>query len=325
MQIFRGRKSRTTSNGPNSMTVTDRHSAETDQTSTPPHEQLSKSQIKRATRTRKTFALLTSFFLAISVVFLIVVEIGNTNGSKIRGSIYFLKLDLSNIVPATTPNSILINTIAQTLGLHDFYQIGLWNFCEGFKAEGITYCSKPETLYWFDPVETLQQELLAGATIALPAQINTILNLLKLASQWMFALFLTGAVLSFVMILVAPMAIYSRWATVPVALFTLLAALCTTVATVVATALFIIFRNAISSFDELNIGASIGVTMFALMWVAAAFSIFAALLQIGLCCCCASRRDVKHGRKRGSRKAYSNSAYSTEKPQRKGLVGTNKS
>lgn len=171
MQFFRGRKSPSTSNGSANMDPTARTSGETDQTLTPPPEQLSKAQIKRATRKRKTFALLTSLFLAISVIFLILVEVGNTNGGKVRGDIYFLKLDLSQIVPATVPDARLINTIAQTLGLHDFYQIGLWNFCEGYFAEGITSCSKPRTLFWFNPVAVLQSELLAGASSMLPRHI----------------------------------------------------------------------------------------------------------------------------------------------------------
>jgi hypothetical protein len=167
MQFFRGRKSHIASNGPPHMDPASKRSVETDQTLTTPPEQMSKSQIKRATRKRKSFALSTSLFLAISVIFLIIVEVGNTNGGKVRGDIYFLKLDLSQIVPASIPDARLINTIAQTLGLHDFYQIGLWNFCEGYFASGISSCSKPETLFWFNPVEVLQSELLAGASSTL--------------------------------------------------------------------------------------------------------------------------------------------------------------
>lgn len=121
-------------------------------------------QLHRATRTRKIFALLTSFFLFLSVIFLILVEIGNTSIKPVLTSIWFIKLDLSEIVPTSIPNSALLNTIAQTLGLHDFYQVGLWNFCEGYISEGVTDCSTPQTLYWFNPVEILKNELLAGAT-----------------------------------------------------------------------------------------------------------------------------------------------------------------
>lgn len=126
--------------------------------------ELSKAQLKQATRTRKIFALLTSFFLFITVIFLILVELGGTYNRPAIRNWYFLKINASNIFPASVPNFQLINTIAQTLGLHDFYQVGLWGFCEGYVNEGVTYCSHPQTLYWFNPVEILRNELVAGAS-----------------------------------------------------------------------------------------------------------------------------------------------------------------
>lgn len=265
---------------------------------------LTKEQLKRATRTRKIFALLTSFFLVITVIFLILVEVAGTYNQSPINNWYFIRLDLSHIIPASVPNFALINTIAQTLGLHDFYQVGLWGFCEGYKGQGVTYCSPPRTLYWFNPVEILKNELLAGASINLPNDINDILDLIKLASQIMFGLFLTSACLSFVLIFVAPISIYTRWLALPVAIFSFLNALFVTAASIVATVMFIIFRNTIGGVAELNIGADIGTYMFGFMWTASAFAIFAWLIQTGLCCCCASRRDVKTGRKRGNEKAY---------------------
>jgi hypothetical protein len=161
-------------------------------------------------------------------------------------------------------------------------------------------------------------------TVNLPADITKILDLLKFASQWMFGLFLTGTVLEFIMIFLAPLPIYSRLISIIVGLLTLVAAICTTVATVIATALFIIFRNAIGSFPDLNIGATIGIKIFVFMWIATAFAIFAAFIQLGLCCCCASRRDVKRGKKRGTQRAYTNEANSAEKPERRGIFGRRK-
>lgn len=131
--------------------------------------ELSKAQIKRATRTRKTWALLTSFFLFVTVVFLILVEIGGVKNRSVIRDWYFIRIDVSNIIPASVPNFALINTIAQTLGLHDFYQVGLWGFCEGYVNEGVTYCSPPKTLYWFDPVAILSSELIAGASSKMPS------------------------------------------------------------------------------------------------------------------------------------------------------------
>jgi hypothetical protein len=161
--------------------------------------------------------------------------------------------------------------------------------------------------------------------VALPADIETILHILKTASQWMFSLFITGTVCEFVLIFITPLSLYSRWAAFAIAFLTFIAALFTTVATVLATAMFIIFRNAIKGFSEVNIGANIGTKMFVFMWIASGFAILAWLIQTGLCCCCASRRDVKKGKKRGSKHAHiNNEAYSTEKPPRKGIFGRRK-
>lgn len=97
-------------------------------------------------------------------IFLVLVLVGNISNKPVLRDTYFLKLDLSNIIPESVPNAVFINSIARTIGLHDFYQVGVWNFCEGYDDSGITSCSHPQTLYWFDPVSILLNELLSGAT-----------------------------------------------------------------------------------------------------------------------------------------------------------------
>lgn len=120
----------------------------------------------------------------------------------------------------------------------------------------------------------------------------------------MFGFFVLGAVLSTVLMFVMPFAVFSRWASLPIAFLALLNAVIISVASSIATAMFIIFRNVVRSVAELNIDSSVGNKMFAFMWTASGFASAAALIQVGLCCCCASRRDVKTGRKQGSMKAY---------------------
>lgn len=294
------------------------------------------TQIKRATRARFIWALISSFLLLLSVIFLILVEVGNTSVGSTLNKIYFLKLDISNIIPVSVPNAVLINSIAQSLGLHDFYTVGLWNYCQGYNGQGTTSCSNTETLYWFNPVEIIQSQLLAGATseflffffffffpqnntkhkiptqakptiltlVALPADINSILDLIKTVSNWMFGLFLSGICLDFLVIFLLPLSVFTRWLSLPLALITFLAALLTTVASVIATVMFIIMRNVITGATELNIRANIGTQMFVFMWIASAASIFAWGIQMGMCCCCASRRDVRRGKKMGSKKAW---------------------
>ncbi len=105
-----------------------------------------------------------SVLYLIAWVFLVLVVIGNISDKPVLRSTYFLYLDLSNIIPLSVPNAVLINSIARSIGLHDFYQVGLWGFCEGYNDEGITSCSKPKTLYAFNPVDIILDELLAGAS-----------------------------------------------------------------------------------------------------------------------------------------------------------------
>lgn len=111
-----------------------------------------------------THRLLRSLLYLIAWIFLLLVCIGNVSNSPVVRETYFMRLDLSHIIPVSVPNALLINSIARSIGLHDFYQVGLWNFCEGYNNEGITHCSKTEALYWFNPLRILLSELLSGAT-----------------------------------------------------------------------------------------------------------------------------------------------------------------
>lgn len=277
--------------------------------------------------------LLRSLLYLIAWIFLVLVVIGNTSNKPVLRSTYFLYLDLSNIIPVSIPNAVLINSIAQTIGLHDFYQVGLWNFCEGYNGQGITHCSKPETLYAFNPVDIILNELLAGATIALPADIESPLKLARTASHWMFGLLLAAAVLNFILIFLAPLAVSSRhprsikaWAAgysdghppagnpphrrrtffwlraLPMLILTFFTALVTVVGSAVATVMFVIFANVFSNADpSINIKAHVGTQMLVFMWIASAFSLIAFILQIGSCCaaCCRGRKARKQLKSEG--------------------------
>ncbi|KAF2461258.1 SUR7/PalI family-domain-containing protein [Lineolata rhizophorae] len=267
--------------------------------------------IRGTVRTRKRLALLTSFLHFVSLVFLILAEIGNTYDMPVLRNTYFIKLDLSDIIPRSVPNAVLINSIARTLGLHDFYQVGLWNYCEGYNTDGITHCSDTTVLYWFNPVQILQSQLIAGATIALPNEINDILDIIKIASNWMFALFILGAVLSTVLIFLVPAAVYSRWTAVPLVTLTTLNALAIGAASIIGTAMFVIFHSVVSSVAEVNIHSDLSGRMYAFIWIATACAALSWLVHVSFACCCVSRRDVARGvpekakaeKKRGSSEA----------------------
>ncbi|KAH8596443.1 SUR7/PalI family-domain-containing protein [Bisporella sp. PMI_857] len=297
----------------NSPTDTEKRESADGNPTSPASTYVPSVDLKKATKSRKNAIALACFFFFISVIFLLLTIIGNINKKAVLRDTWFFKLDLTNIIPASTDGITLVNSLARSLGLHDFYQVGLWNFCEGYNDEGITRCSSPKTLYWFNPVQIILNELLSGATVALPNDINNILRLIRIASNVMFGCFLTGICMNVVSIFVTPVVLYSRWWSFPIAIWTFIAALLTTIATVIATVMFIIFRNVITSQDGLNIGAEVGTQMFAFMWVGCAFTIFGFAIHLGLSCCCASRRDVKTGRRKGNKAAYGDSTTDTKK------------
>jgi hypothetical protein len=114
----------------------------------------------------------------------------------------------------------------------------------------------------------------------------------------MFGFFMAGACLSTILIFVVPFSVRSRRDAFIISIFTLLNAIMIFNATVIASAMFIIFKIAITSVDELNIQSQIGTKMFAFMWIATVFAMLTSFVHMGFCCCCASRKDVVTGRKK---------------------------
>jgi hypothetical protein len=162
----------------------------------------------------------------------------------------------------------------------------------------------------------MKSELFSGATIALPSEVNTILDVLRITSQVMFGFFLTGLLLDFVLMVAGPIVLYSRLWSIPFGLLSFLSALMIVAAATVATAISLVFKYALTSQTDLNIGVDIGTKMFAFMWIAAICSLVAFIIHAGLGCCCTSRRDVRTGRKNARNLPASVTGSMTEKSSR---------
>jgi hypothetical protein len=156
---------------------------------------------------------------------------------------------------------------------------------------GITHCSKPQNLWWFNPVQIILNELLAGATVALPAEIITILKLIRIVSKLMFAFFLVSICMNFICMLFGPIVLYSRWYSYHFVTVTFISSLLCTTGSVIATVMYAVFKRVISSQKELNISASLGAQMFAFMWIASAFSAAGWIVHFHLAC--VSRKEQK--------------------------------
>lgn len=158
-------------------------------------------------------------------------------------------------------------------------------------CRGITHCSKPQNLWWFNPVQIILDELLAGATIALPAEILTILKLIRIVSKLMFAFFMVSICMNFICMFFGPIVLYSRWYSFHFVTISFVSSLLCTAGSVIATVMYAVFKRVIGSQKELNISASLGPQMFAFMWIASAFSAAGWIVHFHLAC--VSRREQK--------------------------------
>lgn len=72
------------------------------------------------------------------------VEIGNTRDKPGLRDSWFLKIDASNVLPISpATDATLVNSIARSLGIHDFYTVGLWNYCAGYNDECVVSLPNP--------------------------------------------------------------------------------------------------------------------------------------------------------------------------------------
>lgn len=147
------------------------------------------------------------------------------------------------------------------------------------------------------------------------------LKLARIASHWMFGLYIVSAVLIFLSIFLAPLAVSSRppqsisahpqeneinhphrrrnfvcCRSVPLCIFTFLTALATVIASAIATALYAIFAHVfVSQEADLNIGAELGKPILAFTWIAAGCTLIGFIVQVASCCaaCCGGRKARK--------------------------------
>ena len=118
----------------------------------------------------------------------------------------------------------------------------------------------------------------------------------------MFGCIFASTFSSFIAIFLCPLSVYSKLTSIPIALFTLLSALSTTIAACISTAMWTIFKKTINQYaSDINIVPTIGMKMMIFVWIAAGCALFAAVGQIGMLCCGTSRRDIKTGRRVGRR------------------------
>jgi hypothetical protein len=174
--------------------------------------------------------------LASLITFIIVVmgqmpwKGNNAPVTALGRDLYFFKADTSNItldqktildkLPENVPmpSSDILDAIQGTANsgvLKDFYQVGLFSYCEGDRdektgKETITYCSPRKFQFYFNPMEVWQLKNTSIQNV-LGEDFDKGMNVYKKVAGWMNWAFVITLILTAAEFVIGIFAIFSRW------------------------------------------------------------------------------------------------------------------
>ncbi|KAJ5174980.1 uncharacterized protein N7482_000857 [Penicillium canariense] len=259
--------------------------------------------------------IFTPYVLTIaSLICIIMVGLGCTKASSgTLNNLYFVRVDLQNIssegskttteienilsehgITSVTSSEVsdVLSKLQEDSTLADFYQIGLWGYCDGAinnNTANVTECSKPKSEFYFDPFYVWGLED-SDVKDELPSDYTKAMKVYKAVSKWMFIAYLVAFIVTIVEILVGFFAICSRWGSCVTTFFAVLAFLFTTAASITSTVLFSVFKSSLSStLDAYGITLTLGKNIYAATWLAVVFSLAAVIFWTFSICCCSGR------------------------------------
>ncbi|KAJ5669089.1 hypothetical protein N7462_010159 [Penicillium macrosclerotiorum] len=254
-----------------------------------------------------------------SLICIIMVGLGCTKASSgTLNNLYFARFDLQNLSSSGSKTSTEIENILEENGitsvnasevsdiiqqlqddstLADFYQFGLWSYCDGNISNSkfsVEECSKPKSEFYFDPLSVWGLED-SAVKDELPDDYNKLMKVYKAVSKWMFIAYLIAFIVTIVQILVGFFAICSRWGSCVTTIFAAVAFLFTTAASVTSTVLFVVMKGTIkATLEAYGITLSMGKNIFVATWLAVAFSLAGLIFWFFSICCCSGRSPYGH-------------------------------
>lgn len=254
-----------------------------------------------------------------SLVCLLLVMIGQLGSNNKAPStslgqdLYFFKADTSNFT--ADPQSILnkvddagdklninndlldaLTGAASSKDLKDFYQVGLWSYCEGDKTDGvekITFCSSSKTQFWFDPLDVWGLKNTSVQNV-LGEDLQKGLNTYRKVAGWMNWAFIIAVVLTAAEFIVGFFAIFSRWGSLVTTILSTASSVFSIAAAATATAVYGVLTGVFhTALEPYNIETSMGNKMLQVLWLGVAFSIASGLFWMLSVCCCSGKSGNK--------------------------------
>jgi hypothetical protein len=219
--------------------------------------------------------------------------------------------------------SDIVSRIQDNSTSKDFYQIGLWGYCDGYVSNGnynLTDCSKPKSDFYFDPLSVwgLNNDSVLDK---LPNGYHKFSKTYKAVIRWMSIAYILAFVTTILEIAVGIFAVWSRWSSCVTTLFAVLAFLFTTAASATSTAIFLVIRaSAGAILAAYGIRLSIGKHILAATWIATLFSLVGLIFWVFSVCCCAGHPHSHSKRERRSKMLVTNNTPYNYEPLSAGAM-----
>jgi len=260
--------------------------------------------------------ILTPMLLTLaSLVCIVLVMIGqmSTGGNKapstsLGRSLYFFKADTSNFgdKPNVLDNINIDNELLNALQgqasagqLKDFYQVGLWSYCEGTKdkdsgKETITFCSSSKSNFWFDPFTVWELKNSTAQNVIGSDKLEKGLNAYKKVSGWMIWSYGIALILTAAEFILGFFAIFSRWGSLVTTIVSTAQSVFIFAAAITSTVVYSVLTGAFeTALKDVNIEPSMGKQMLSVVWLAVAFSLASGLFWLFSVCCCSGKSGHK--------------------------------
>jgi hypothetical protein len=243
-----------------------------------------------------------------SLIALILVFSGQLNKNmSIQNDLWFFKADTSNFndnpTIGTGNKDVDTNLLSALQGaasakdLKDFYQVGLWNYCEGdIEKNGhhkVTFCSPRKASFWFNPVEVWELKDTTAEKI-FPSKMKDGLEAYQKVAKWMFIAYVLALCTTIAEIIVGIFAIFSRWGSFVTTIVSTASTIFVFAAAITSTALYAALAGTFESvLKPYNIKASLGKNMLTVVWLAVAFSLASGFFWLISTCCCSGKNGHK--------------------------------
>jgi hypothetical protein len=230
------------------------------------------------------------FFSIAAIVLGALAIAGSTSNHSPINQIYLFQMNITGATSAVN-SQITSETSLESLGLSDIYTFGMWGYCRGSSNSNgdytPTWCSEPKSMYMFNPVDTLENELNDKYSITLPSEFTNYISTIRTVTKMFFITSLIGcaaAALTGIFTLLSFCSHGISCISMIIGVITFIAFLIVGGA---STGAFLLLRNYLNnSVEEYGVKGSLGNwTFYGLVWGAVVASALTAIFNLfGICC-----------------------------------------